>query len=55
MIKIGQLEIELNQEINELNEYLLRETLKSSIDAIEAIDSELKVIDVFLEYSNDVY
>lgn len=55
MIKIEQLEIELNQEINELNEYLLRETLKSSMDAMEEIDRQLKVIDVFLEYSNDVY
>lgn len=55
MIKIGQLEIELNQEIDELNEYLLSETLKSSMDAMEEIDSQLKVIEVFLEYSNDVY
>lgn len=55
MIKIGQLEIELNQKIDELNEYLLREILKSSMDAMEEIDSQLKVIDVFLAYSNDDY
>lgn len=55
MIKIGQLEIELNQKIDELNEYLLCEIPKSSMDAMEEIDSQLKVIDVFLEYSNDDY
>lgn len=58
MTKIEQLEKELNQKINKLNEslnaqYLLRETLKKSTKAMEEIESQLKVIEVFLNYSNE--
>ncbi len=57
MTKIEQLENELNQKTDELNnslnsQRLLRETLKKSTKAMEDIEEELKLIEIFLKYSN---
>jgi septal ring factor EnvC (AmiA/AmiB activator) len=58
VIKIKQLESELNQKINELNEsvnaqYLLHETLKSNTKTLGKIEKLLKVVEAKLKYSNE--
>lgn len=58
MIRIEQLESELNQKLNELNEilnahYLLRETLKHNTERLGEIDSMLKTVSANLKHSNE--
>jgi len=58
VIKIEQLESELNQKITELNESLnaqclLRERLRSNTKTMGEVENQLQVVKAYLKHSNE--